>query len=181
MRTMSLTRTLGVLLLVAAASPALAGGHLASEHVKVMGAWSRALPPVSKNGAAYLMLKSAAKKSVRVVGGESPVAEMVELHTHLTEGGVMKMRKLEDGVEVPAGESVTFEPGGMHVMLMGLKKPLKSGEAFPLTLRFEDGGTASVEVKVMSPDEAPSMKHGHGEMKHGHDHMKHGKKKASGG
>jgi copper(I)-binding protein len=64
------------------------------------------------------------------------------------EDGVAKMREVEGGIPVPAGESVTLEPGGLHVMLMGLSKPLAEGETAPLTLRFESGAEIAVDAPI---------------------------------
>jgi hypothetical protein len=72
---------------------------------------------------------------------------MADAHETKAEGGVMKMRPL-DKPEIAPGQALEFKPGGAHVMLMGLKHPLKEGESFPLVLTFEKAGTVSVAVKV---------------------------------
>lgn len=153
-----------------ATTAALAGEHLASEHVHIMDPWSRELPAVSTNGAAYFTAMNKGKRDGRIVGASSPLAKRVEFHIHKMEGDLMKMRKVEGGVPVPSGESVTFEPGGLHVMLIDLSQPLQAGMTFPLTLEFKDGGSIDVEVNVLSMDEAANkggaMGHGgHGDMK----------------
>lgn len=149
---------------------AQAGEHLTSEHVHVMDPWSRELPPVSANGAVYLTLMNKGKKDGRVVGGSSPIASRAEVHNHVMQGGIMKMMRVEGGVVVPAGGAVSFAPGGLHIMLMELKEPLQTGKVFPITLEFADGGTATVDVSVLSMAQAAkkgkSMDHaGHGDMK----------------
>ncbi|MGB3455895.1 MAG: copper chaperone PCu(A)C [Litorimonas sp.] len=84
--------------------------------------------------------------AARLVAATSPVAEVVELHTHSMEGGVMKMREVE-GVDLPAGESVTFEPGGLHLMLFGFNREEGQTEA-PVTLTFEGGEEMTLSVPI---------------------------------
>lgn len=121
--------------------------------------WARELPPVAPNGAAYLRIENGGDTSVRIVSGYSPVAGRVEIHAHEMDAGVMKMRHLHS-LDVPAQGSVAFEPGGLHLMLIGLKEPLVAGKEFPLTLVFEDGGEIEVPVQITSSG-AP-QRSGHG-------------------
>jgi copper(I)-binding protein len=93
-----------------------------------------------------------------LVSANSPIAAKAELHTHVMLGEVMKMQQVES-VAIPAGGDVKFAPGGNHVMLFGLKKPLVAGEYFPLTLVFEKSGAVDVEVKVEQDAPAPSAEH----------------------
>ncbi|CAN0507983.1 unnamed protein product, partial [Discosporangium mesarthrocarpum] len=82
-------------------------------------------------------------------GVSSDVSARTELHTHINDNGVMRMRHVK-GVNLPAGGEVAFKPGGYHIMFIGLHKPLKKGERFPVTLIFEKAGKQTVEVNVMS-------------------------------
>ncbi|NCC28249.1 MAG: copper chaperone PCu(A)C, partial [Gammaproteobacteria bacterium] len=75
------------------------------------------------------------------------VSEVVELHTHVEEDGMMRMRRIEK-IEIPAGETVTLKPGGLHVMLIGLKQPLEPGDTVDLALTFEDGSRIPVQAPV---------------------------------
>ncbi len=140
--------------------------------------WARATPGQAKNGAAYLTIHNAGKADDRLLSAASDVAARVELHNHVNKDGVMQMRQVE-AVAVPAGGMTTLKPGGLHVMLMGLKGPLKEGESFPLTLTFEQAGSTTVQVKVESVGSMGSMsgkameKIDHGSMDHGG--MDHGK------
>jgi copper(I)-binding protein len=89
------------------------------------------------------------------------VSRTVELHEMKMDGDVMRMRQVA-AVDVPAGGSVALEPGGLHVMLLGLKAPLKEGDRFPMTLRFEKAGEVKVEVHVEAAGVGPArhdMKH----------------------
>jgi len=83
----------------------------------------------------------------RVVGASSPVAGRVEMHVTMREGDVMKMREVT-AFEVPAGGTFELKPGGAHLMLMDLKRPLKKGEKVPLTLKLEKGGELKMELTV---------------------------------
>ena len=109
--------------------------------------WSRELPPVAPNGAAYLRVENGGNAAARIVSAHSPVAGRVEIHAHEMDAGVMKMRHLHF-LEVPAQGSVAFEPGGLHLMLIGLKEPLVAGKGFPLTLVFEEAGEIQVTVRI---------------------------------
>jgi len=116
-----------------------------SAEVQVTQAWARATPGKSTIGAAYATVTAPAGD--RLVGAASPVAASVEIHQHTMEGGVMKMRQI-DAVPLPAGQPVTLSPGGYHLMLIDLKAPLVAGQSFPLSLRFEKGGTVETQVTV---------------------------------
>jgi copper(I)-binding protein len=134
--------------------------------VMVEKPWARA--SVSRNGAAYFTLSNMSKSDVKVVDVIADVANRAEFHTHKMDGEIMRMRHVEN-INVPAGGSVTLQPGGNHVMLMGLKRKLKEGESFPLTVVFENGGKQQVTVKVGKIGAAGPM----GTMKHSHGHADH--------
>lgn len=125
--------------------------------------------------AAYAKVMNMGSEDDRLISASSPVAGRVELHTHIMENGIAKMRPVET-IEVPAGGSAELKPGGDHIMLFDLAEPLKKGDKFPLTLTFEKAGDVEVTVNVEALGSA--MKHGdhknHGEgAKHG-DHSGHG-------
>jgi copper(I)-binding protein len=86
----------------------------------------------------------------RLLSASAPVCERVEMHTMRMEGDVMRMRQLEM-IELPAGKTVELKPGGLHLMLVGLKAPLKVGERFPLKLKFAKAGELTVDVAVEAP------------------------------
>lgn len=123
--------------------------------LKIGHPWARV--SAAQNGAAYMTITATAAMGDRLVSAASPAAGRVELHTHVMEGEVMRMRQVP-AIEVKPGEPTALKPGGLHVMLLGLKKPLTEGYAFPLTLTFERAGKIEVEVKVQK-DEASG---GHG-------------------
>lgn len=109
--------------------------------------WSRALPPVSKNGAAFMNIHNRGGTADRLVSASSDIAEMVEIHSHEHVNGMMQMRKI-DGVDLPAGGSATFQAGGLHIMFLGLRESLDDGKTFPMTLNFEHGGSLDIMVMV---------------------------------
>ncbi len=116
-----------------------------AEELEVDNAWARATPGKSNVGAAYLTIQS--PSADKLVAASTPVAKKAELHTMTMTGMVMKMRPLA-AVDIPAGQPVKLAPGGMHIMLMGLKAPLKAGQSFPLTLTFDKAGSRTVNVAV---------------------------------
>ncbi|WP_085122447.1 copper chaperone PCu(A)C [Tistlia consotensis] len=110
--------------------------------------WARASAGPAPTGAAYLTIDNKGTQADRLIAVETPAAKRAEIHQSLMEGGVMKMRAVEGGLALPAGASTALAPGGYHVMLMGLVKPLKEGESFPMTLTFEKAGKVEVEITV---------------------------------
>lgn len=112
--------------------------------------WSRPLPAVAVTGAAYFTLNNRGSDNDRLIAAASPVAKRVEIHEHSMRDGVMSMRQVS-GADVIPGRSTVFEPGGLHVMLMGLREPLSEGKSFPLTLTFERAGSVVVTVIVEKP------------------------------
>ena len=126
--------------------------------------WARASAGPVKNGATYLTITSQGAESDRLVSVETEVAKRAELHTHVMQDDVMKMRPIE-AIEVAAGEPTELRPGGLHIMLMGLKAPLVEGESFPLLLTFERAGSIEVEVRIKGPGAMGhdgGMQHDHG-------------------
>lgn len=110
-------------------------------------AWARASAGAARTGAAYLTLTNRGADADRLVAVSTPKARQAEFHTHLNENGIMRMRKV-DSIDLGAGETIAFAPGGLHVMLMGLTGPLAEGETFPITLTFEHAAPLTVEVTV---------------------------------
>jgi copper(I)-binding protein len=129
-----------------AAGLALASTALAQiGEVQISSSWARATPGNAENGAAYVTIQS--PTADRLVSVSSPVAKKAELHTMSMQGMVMQMRPLA-GLDIPAGQPVTLRPGGEHIMLLGLNRPLREGQSFPLTLTFEKAGAREVTVAV---------------------------------
>jgi copper(I)-binding protein len=111
-------------------------------------------------GGGFITLSNKGTSADRLIGASAPVAATVEIHTMRMEGDVMRMRPV-DAIELPAGETVELKPGGMHMMFMGLKAPLKAGEGFPLTLRFEKAGEMTIHMHIEAATGAPAPAHKH--------------------
>jgi copper(I)-binding protein len=139
---------LGFLIALVSSAPIMAQDGSRVGELRIEGAWARATPPAARQGAAYLVIRNEGKAPDRLVAASAPVAEKAELHTHLDEGGVMRMRPVTV-IKIEPGQSATLRPGGDHIMLVDLKAPLNEGERFPLTLQFERGGTAVIDVPIM--------------------------------
>ncbi len=116
--------------------------------ITVTHPWSRETAEGQEVGGAFLTISNDGDAPDRLLGGSTPVAAEVQVHTVDMDDGVMRMRQLESGLDIPAGETVTLKPGSFHIMLMGLKQPLKQGEMVPLTLEFEQAGPLEVELMV---------------------------------
>ena len=146
-------------------TPALAGdaGMAKVGDVMIHDGWARASIGSAPNSAAYVTLMTHGETADKLVGVSTPVAETAELHNHIMEGDIAKMREVE-AIEVKPGEMARLEPGGFHVMLMGLRGPLNAGDMLPLTLIFEQAGEVTLEVPIK--DLKGGMKHGEGH-KHG--------------
>ena len=144
--------------------------HPDAAHVVAENAWARASVPGQQATGAFVRLT--AKEPLRLVGVETPAANMAELHEMKMEGDVMRMRAI-DSLALPQGVPVELKPGGYHIMLQQLKTPLAKGTQVPLTLVFKDGQDATsrlhlqVPVQAMAPQGAPAHAPAHGA---GHAH-----------
>ena len=141
------------------AAPGLAQADPAAMKPTVEHAWARATVAVVKTGAAYFTITGHGAAD-RLLSATTPVAERAELHVTRNEGNVMRMRPV-DGLAVPATGAVTLDPGGYHLMLVGLKQPLVAGQHFPLALTFQNAGAMRVEVVVEAAGAARPMEMGH--------------------
>jgi copper(I)-binding protein len=123
--------------------------------------WSRATLPGAKVAAGYLTVKNAGSAPDRLISVTADIAGKGEIHEMTVKDGVMTMRPLADGLEVPAGGEVKLEPGSYHIMFVGLKAPAVEGVKFPGTLTFEKAGTVKVEFAVdKAGGEADHSAHG---------------------
>ncbi|MFA7241725.1 MAG: copper chaperone PCu(A)C [Sulfuricellaceae bacterium] len=132
--------------LSAAFAPSACAGS-AADGISAMGPHVRMVPPGQPTTAAFFVLKNADDKDHKMVKAESTAANVTELHTHIHEGGMMKMRPVKD-IEIKAGSETALKPGGLHVMLIDLKKPLKEGDNVTLKLTFEDNSSKEIAAPV---------------------------------
>jgi hypothetical protein len=135
---------------VLASSAAAAHGYKKGD-IYIRHPWARATPPGARVAAGYMEIRNSGKQADRVIGASTPHAERVEFHVMAHEGGVMKMREVPS-LEIPAGQRLTLRPGGLHLMMVGLKRPLAKDERIPLALRFERTGAIQVELRVQAAD-----------------------------
>ncbi len=117
-------------------------------NINITGAWTRATPGNSTNAAVYLTIANTGTASDKIVTAESQIAEHTELHETAMSQGLASMHGMDSGVELAAGKTVSFEPNGRHIMLVGLKAPLKEGESFLVTFDFTTSGRQSFVVDV---------------------------------
>jgi len=145
-----LVRILSALFVVAAALALPAAAHeYKLGDLEIVHPWARASAGEAKNGAVYLEIVNKGDTADRLIGAATSAAEHAELHTHISENGIMKMRPVE-AIDIAPGEHIVLKPGGLHVMLMGLKGTLVEGVMFPITLVFEKAGSIEVEAEVAS-------------------------------
>lgn len=126
-------------------------------NITVTDAWARATMPGQPVSGAYMQIQSDA--DARLLSVSSPVVPRVEVHEMKMDGDVMRMREVQ-AVDLPKGKTVSLAPGGFHLMLMNLKKPIAVGDVIPLTLLVESGGKQqTVEVKAEARGMGNTMHH----------------------
>ena len=116
--------------------------------IDIADPWSRATPQGASVAAGYMKITNTGTTPDRLVSGSSDVAPKFEVHEMKMENGVAKMRPVTDGLEIKPGETVELKPGSFHIMFVGLKKPLASGDHIKATLVFEKAGKIEVEYDV---------------------------------
>ncbi len=131
---------------------------LQAAEIGVTDPYARAVPPGQPNSAVFMSLTNRSSKDRALVGAESSAAKVVELHTHVNEGGMMRMRRVER-IDLPAGQSVALKPGGLHVMLIGLKQNMAAGDEVDLTLIYDDGDKAMIKAPVRKIATSPMPGH----------------------
>lgn len=136
-------------LLVAVAFAATSALSAAAADLAAIKAFAFETAPTAKAGAAYISVRTNGADD-RLVGVKSPVAKRVEIHTHIKDGDVMRMRPVDGPLPLSAGAPIEMGPGGVHIMLMGLNAPLVDGAPIPVTLVFENAGNVAFEVPVIA-------------------------------
>jgi copper(I)-binding protein len=126
------------------------GGEAHTGGIVISQPYARATMPGAKVAAAYMQLRNTGKAPITLVSAASPVCDKVELHTMSMEGGIMRMRELQNGVTIPPGGTISFVPGGMHLMLMGLRQQLTPGTAVAVTLNFSGAPSQTLQFPVQA-------------------------------
>lgn len=147
MTTVLALAALFTLIITSSTSASQAESRAVNSYVMVEGLWLRESVPGAQNGAAFGSIRNTSEEILMLIGAESNVAESVEVHQHIHRNGQMAMEEIE-ALTIPAGETVTLQPGGYHIMLMHLKAPLEVGDSFPLTLHFSTGESVTLEAPV---------------------------------
>lgn len=160
-----------------------------AQDITITDPYARSSSKMASSGAAFMVIANAAETADTLVEARSDVAKKVELHTHIEgDDGVMQMRPVEGGIEVPAGGETVLKRGGLHVMFMGLNAPFEQGETLDVTLVFENAGEVELQIPVdleRKPmhGEMDHSKMDHGKMDHseghGEGHGEHGKTETS--
>ena len=150
-------RTAAAFLVLAAPVVPAAAQQAATDNLEISGGFARATAPMAQVGAGFLTIRSRGEAD-RLIGYTTPACNRPELHTHIDNNGVMQMRQV-DGIDVPAGGEVVLAPGGFHMMMIDLTRPLVEGETVPITLRFARAGEVAVDIPVlglgaMGPDDS---------------------------
>jgi copper(I)-binding protein len=157
---MNAFRTLGASAILAVLWSSTAGAHDYKLGTLEIGhPWARATPPTAPAGGGYLTITNKGTGPDRLISVKSPAADMVQVHEMKMEGNVMRMRELDGGLAIPPGATVALAPGGLHLMMMGLKAPLKQGERVPVTLVFEKAGTIDVELAIAAMGATSAHEH----------------------
>lgn len=131
--------------------------------IAVSGAWARETAAAQTAGGGFMTIENKSNRPDRLISASSQVSDRVEIHTMTMDGGVMRMRPVTGGIAIPAYGRLNLAPGSYHVMFIGLKAPLRRGEAVPVTLRFAHGGSVTVRLAIQ-PIGAMGSDGGH----HGH-------------
>lgn len=131
-------------------SPAAAAGDYDLGSIHISQPWSRATPKGAASGAGYMTLTNKGATPERVSCVSDDASAQCQIHSMTMEGGVMKMRPVDGGLEIKPGESVTLKPGGYHMMFLSLKHPLEQGQTIKVTLKFDHAGTIDLDYPVLA-------------------------------
>ncbi len=133
---------------------------LSAGQIVISDAYARSAGPLAKAGAAYMKIMNHSDESDRLIGVQSDIAKKTELHTHLKDdNGVIRMVRIDEGIEIGSMKEHKLVRGGQHIMFMGLKEAFKTGKIIPVTLFFEISGEVGVEIVV--DQDRNEKKHSH--------------------
>jgi hypothetical protein len=134
----------------------------AAAQIAIEKSWARATAPGATVAGGYMVIRNSGAAGDRLVSASSPAAAKLELHVHINDNGVMKMRQVA-GYDVPAKGNFELKPGGAHLMFMDIRRPFKEGEMVPVKLKFEKAGEVSAEFHVgrLGASSPPSVEHKH--------------------
>ncbi len=155
---------LALLLAASFAAPVLAAVGLA-DRISVVDPYVRMAPPGAKVTAAFMVIKNSGDKEAQLVRANTQAANITELHNHINDNGVMRMRQVKE-IAVPAKGEAVLKPGGYHVMLIDMKAPLKEGDHVVIKLGFADGSSKEVHAPVTKSSIGMPLPMDHNKIKH---------------
>lgn len=143
-------------LLLAALLPSPPVAAADSSELHLSAAWVRPMPPGARVGGGYVEIHNGGDSARRLIGAETPRASSMEIHTMVEVDGVMRMRRLPDGIEIPAGAAIALKPGSDHLMFFNPDPPFAEGETIPVTLRFDGDEAITLEFEVADRSGRPA-------------------------
>lgn len=144
----TLMRLLAALLLTPLAGAGAPPARVSLGPLVIEAPWTRATPGGATTGAGYLTITNTGSAPDTLLGGGIEAGERIEIHDMTMTDGLMTMRRLPEGLVIPAGETVRLESGGLHLMFIGLKQGFKAGETVKATLAFKAAGTVEIDFAV---------------------------------
>ena len=135
-------------LLLATLVPAPPVAAAEATELHLSDAWARPMPPGARVGGGYVAIHNAGERTRRLLGASSPRASSMEIHTMVEVDGVMRMRRLADGIEIPAGAQIALKPGAEHLMFFNPDPAFAEGEQIEVTLSFDGGETIEMQFEV---------------------------------
>lgn len=158
---MKLTKALVLGLALNVAAQVAFAHDYAAGALKIDHPWARATPPGAPVAGGYLTITNTGTESDRLLGGSSDGAEAVQVHESTVVDGVARMRHVAEGVVIAPGETLKLEPGALHLMFINPKEPLKKGDSFAATIRFEAAGEVVLEFSVVPMGATPAATYAH--------------------
>lgn len=128
------------------------------DDIEIQAPWIRATAPAAKVGGGYFSIINNSTQEDRLLGATSQIADRVEIHYMEMTDGIMKMRPIPEGLVIPAGQKIELAPGGYHLMLIGLKQPVKQNDTVAVALKFEKAGIINI-VLLASQFKKPAFDH----------------------
>ena len=150
-------------LLIIISPPAVTAHEYAQKNITVDHPWSKPTPPLSEYGVAYFSVSNSGQKDDLLLEIKTPgeIAKSASIHDVIHDGDMMRMREVTDGKKIPAGSTIKFQPGGSHIMLEGLQKPLKLNDKFTIELVFANAGNVPVDIWVEDRPQQSDKHHNH--------------------
>ena len=145
------------------APPVVTAHEFAQKNITVDHPWSKPTPPLSEYGVAYFSVSNSGQKDDILLEIKTPgeIAKSASIHDVIHDGDMMRMREVTHGKKIPAGSTIKFQPGGSHIMLEGLPKPLKLDDKFTIELVFKNAGNVLVEIWVEDAPQQSDKQHNH--------------------